>query len=401
MDKGQRNIIFFDDEHRSGLLPLTYNRPIAELRIGIFTIKEKWEKILDGSASHITQEYLSPKYPIKIAKDNLVICGRLLPSEKLLWHINKLHLNEAILFNSQLMAARIDDVQFNRIIANEDVSELDGTDLESMPDAIHLIERPYDIFSLNGEEIVNDLDIIKKHRFSEQIPNSVLTTGNDIFIEKGAVLENCTINSTDGPVYIGANAKVLEGAMIRGPFALCEHAVVKMGAKMYKDTTIGPYSKVGGEISNSVLLGYANKGHDGYLGNSVIGEWCNLGADTNNSNLKNNYDQVKLWNYQTDKFEKSGLQFCGLIMGDHSKCGINTMFNTGTTVGYFCNIYGSGYPRNFIPSFSWGGPSGYQTYQLEKAFDTAERVMIRRDIHLSDLDKNILRQIFEESEKYR
>jgi UDP-N-acetylglucosamine diphosphorylase/glucosamine-1-phosphate N-acetyltransferase len=217
----------------------------------------------------------------------------------------------------------------------------------------------------------------------------------NIFLEPGAKIECATLNASTGPIYIGKDAEIMEGALIRGPFALCEHATLKMGTKIYGPTTIGPHSKVGGEVNNSVIFGYSNKAHDGFLGNSVIGEWCNLGADTNNSNLKNNYIEVKLWDYASGRFIPTGLQFCGLIMGDHSKSGINTMFNTGTVVGVSANIFGSGFPRNYIPSFSWGGAQGYITYHIDKALEVASQVMKRRDIKLDEIEQDILKHIFE------
>jgi UDP-N-acetylglucosamine diphosphorylase/glucosamine-1-phosphate N-acetyltransferase len=220
-------------------------------------------------------------------------------------------------------------------------------------------------------------------------------------VEEGAEIEGAILNAKTGPIYIGKNAKVLEGSMVRNGLALCENSVLKMGAKIYGATTIGPHSKVGGEVSNSVLFGFSNKGHDGYLGNSVLGEWCNLGADTNNSNLKNNYDQVKLWNYPRGGFERTGETFCGLMMGDHSKCGINTMFNTGTVVGVSSNLFGAGFPRNFVPSFSWGGVQGYQVYQLNKAFKTAEIVMGRRSLELDETERSILEEVFKRTEEFR
>ncbi|MGB1307109.1 MAG: glucose-1-phosphate thymidylyltransferase, partial [Flavobacteriales bacterium] len=216
-----------------------------------------------------------------------------------------------------------------------------------------------------------------------------------------AKVEHAILNASTGPIYVGKDAEIMEGSIVRGPLAMCENSVLKMGAKIYGATTLGPYCKVGGEVNNSVLLGYSNKGHDGFLGNSVLGEWCNLGADTNNSNLKNNYAEVKLWSYQSERFVNTGLQFCGLIMGDHSKCGINTMFNTGTVVGVSANVFGAGFPRNFVSSFSWGGSAGYMTYRLNKVFEVAEKVMQRRAIEFNQVEKDILTEVFELTKSYR
>jgi UDP-N-acetylglucosamine diphosphorylase/glucosamine-1-phosphate N-acetyltransferase len=239
-------------------------------------------------------------------------------------------------------------------------------------------------------------------RKSQPISKSVNTIAKEnIFIEEGAKLEFVTLNASTGPIYIGKNTEIMEGSMIRGPFALCEGAGVKLGAKVYGATTVGPYSKIGGEVNNSVLFGYSNKGHDGFLGNSVLGEWCNIGADSNNSNLKNNYEEVKLWSYETESFEKTGLQFCGLMMGDHSKCGINTMFNTGTVVGVSANIFGAGFPRNFVPSFSWGGAAGFTVYMTRKAFETARLVMSRRGVDFDEKEAKILQHVFEDTKIWR
>ena len=264
------------------------------------------------------------------------------------------------------------------------------------------IRHLWDVFSENGTELESDYKLFTQGRTS-QTPNDTNTiiAPENVFIEEGAIVNAAIINASSGPVYIGANAQVMEGSIIRGPFALCQYSQTKLGAKIYGPTTIGPYSKVGGELNNVVIFGYSNKGHDGFLGNSVLGEWCNIGADSNNSNLKNNYAQVRLWNYTAERFTSTGLQFCGLIMGDHSKCAINTMFNTGTVVGVSANIFGAGFPRNFIPSFSWGGPQGQSTFQISKAIETTKKVMERRQILLNDTDTSILTKVFELSEKYR
>jgi UDP-N-acetylglucosamine diphosphorylase/glucosamine-1-phosphate N-acetyltransferase len=264
------------------------------------------------------------------------------------------------------------------------------------------INFPWDLFRYNEKALLADYKLLTSKRRSALLSktNQVVNKSN-IFIEKGAKVEFSVLNGSKGPIYIGKDAEIMEGCLIRGPFALCDHAILKMGAKIYGPTSIGPNSKVGGEINNSIFQANANKAHDGFLGNSVIGEWCNIGADSNNSNLKNNYAEVKMWNFTSEKFIPTGLQFCGLVMGDHSKCGINTMFNTGTVIGVSANIFGSGYPRNFIPSFSWGGPQGISVYPLEKAFETADKVFQRRGISFTAMEKKILEHIFISTEKYR
>ncbi len=396
------NVILFDNEVRDQLLPLTYTRPVCELRVGILTIKEKWEKWLGEGYqfSYITQDYLAEKYPIDYGHENYVINGSVLPSEQLCALIGYMNFNEAYLKGDELVVAKLDERQFERLINDEDIHELKGFDLENTE--YLKIDHPWDIFGINDRAIRQDFGLLTRGRASQALSatNTVLGKEN-IFIEEGAKVECAMINATTGPVYIGKNAEIMEGSMIRGPLALCEHSQIKMGAKIYGPVTLGPWSKGGGEISNSVLQGFSNKGHDGYLGDSVLGEWCNLGADTNISNLKNNYADVKLWNYPQGRFMDTGQQFCGLIMGDHSKTGINTMLNTGTVVGVACNIYGAGFPRNFIPSFSWGSATGFTTHRTDKAFETAELVMKRRNKEFSVQDRLILLRIFEETTQYR
>ena len=344
------NYILFDGSERDNLLPITFTRPVADIRTGILTIKEKWEKYLGTTVSFKTEGYLCEKYPTVIGSDNILINGSIFPIGELVFQINKL-LPGQLLKKGELEIAIRPDSKL------DDVSNIASYQIiETNIDFLKL-ENIWDIFSLNPQAILDDFELLTKNRNSCKVSNTNFIIGdpNLIFFEEGAVAEFTFLNTTDGPIYIGKDAEVMEGSKIRGPFALCEHSTVKMDAKIYSGTTIGPHSKVGGEISNSVILGYSNKGHDGFLGNSVIGEWCNLGADTNISNLKNTYDFVRLWSYSRNTFTNTGLQFCGLIMGDHSKCGINTMFNTGTVVGVSSNIYGAGYQRNFIPSFMWAG----------------------------------------------
>lgn len=356
-----------------------------------------------ANVSYITQEYLQEKYPIRIEDENWVINSGFLPNDALCQRIRKIRLNEALLHNDELVAARLNESQFEALIEDESVRELDGTEIK--PDEVPLIQvrRLWDLYMLNEQAILADFELLTKGRKSEAIsPTNQILGEHSVFIEKGVKMECCTINATSGPVYIGKNAEVMEGSILRGPVAIGEHAAVKMGTRIYGPTTIGPQCKVGGEISRSTLLANSNKAHEGYLGDSVLGEWCNIGADTNNSNLKNNYSEVKLWDYAAERFVPTGQQFCGLVMGDHAKCGINTMFNTGTVVGVFANVFGAGYPRNFIPDFSWGGAdSGYRTYRFADACDTAVRVLERRNKEFTELDKAILFHIYDQSAKYR
>jgi UDP-N-acetylglucosamine diphosphorylase/glucosamine-1-phosphate N-acetyltransferase len=397
-----KNIILFDPDTRDQFLPLTFTRPVAELRMGILTIREKWERELNGRVSYITQDYLSEKYPIHIADDNFVVNGAVLPNAALCQMIDALNNNEALTKDGELIAARLDRLQFQRLMTDSDIEELAGFELENMD--YTTINHVWDIFKFNADALKQDFDLITEGRKSAPLSNSnrVVGDASQIFLEEGAVVECAILNTTKGPIYVGKNAEIMENCTIRGGFAMGEHSVLKMGAKIYGATTLGPYCKVGGEVNNAVLLGYSSKAHEGYLGNSVLGEWCNIGADTNTSNLKNTYEEIKLWNYPKQSFVKTGMQFLGLIMGDHSKCAINTMFNTGTVVGVSANIFGAGFPRNFIPSYSWGGGSAaYETYDLKKAMLVAERVLERRQLTLSEIDRNILQNIFNQSAQFR
>ena len=386
------NIILFDNK-REDFYPLSLTRPIAEFRLGVLTIKEKWGNYFD-SVSTLSNGYLAEKFNTKkIKEDNIWINSQLLPSKDIVTEIKSLRVGEVLKKESIILAFRNSEFssdELNNVESNSDFSFLSSIT---------------DIFSLNEEEIIADIALMNlqnKMKSLNEITDSNIKSGKfPVYVEEGATIENCYINTSEGPVYIGKNAHIMQGSMLRGPFAICENSVVKMGAKIYGGTTIGPFCKVGGEINNSVFFGYSSKAHDGFLGNSIIGQWCNLGADTNNSNLKNNYDHVKIWNYGSESFLQTGLQFCGLIMGDHSKCGINTMFNTGTVVGVGANIFGSGFPRNFIPSFSWGGSSGFIIHKLEKFFSTAEKVMKRRSIPFTDIDKQVLLEVYNMTKRYR
>ena len=369
----------FESESIANLYPLTLTRPAADLRVGILTIAEKWQKHLGASAFGFeTRDHLSQKFTL-LENPDLYINGHLLPNKPLVESISKLTDGQALYHNKVLLAAK------GHIAHN---IEFSGD--------ISLIERPYHIFKLNHQEILADYELITAGRTSANISNSNTVFGkHTVFLEEGASMECATLNTNDGPIYIGKNAEIMEGSIVRGPLAMCEGAKLKLGTKVYGATTLGPYCNVGGEVNNIVMHGYSNKGHDGFLGNAVLGEWCNIGADTNCSNLKNTYDEVKVWNYATNKFERSGQQFCGLIMGDHSKCGINTMFNTGTVVGVACNLFGAGFPRQFVPDFSWGGASGFVPHQMPAVEKTAQLVMVRRSKEFNEVERDILHWIYD------
>jgi UDP-N-acetylglucosamine diphosphorylase/glucosamine-1-phosphate N-acetyltransferase len=391
------NYILFDNPNRTDLLPFTFIRPVADIRIGILTIREKWEKWLDVKTSTLTEDYLSKKFPLVKGTQNILINGSVCPNEKLVDQVKRLKHNQALVHDDYLIAIHLNEEDIENLESTENIKDI-VTDLPHIK-----VQYLWDIFSKNGEAILEDFELLTKDKESNAVSKTnTLINPENIFIEHGVTMECAVLNATNGPIYIGHDAEIMEGAVIRGPFALGEHSVVKMSAKIYGPTTVGPYCKVGGEISNSVIFGYTNKAHDGFLGNSVLGEWCNIGADSNNSNLKNNYAEVKLWNYPEKKFINTGLQFCGLIMGDHSKCGINTMFNTGTVVGINSSIFGHGFQRNFIPSFSWGSTStGMTTFEMDKAFEIAERVYQRRGKTFGETEKNILRTIYNLTKEYR
>ncbi len=378
-------------EYREKLKPFTFTRPISEIRIGILTIKEKWEKHLGASLSYIATPQLQNKFPKKVGEQNILINSSVCPTPDL---VKAIQLGASLKKDGVLIAAYASEDEinfFNPQQKLEQAAEYNGK--------LTIISEKWHIFQHNGEQIKADYALITSGRNSQLIddPHTIIYNGDDIFIEEGAQIKAVIMNAEDGPIYIGKNTVIAEGTIIKGPFAICENSRTSMGSKFRGDNTIGPGCKVGGEVSNTVFFGYSNKGHDGFIGNSVIGEWCNLGAATNTSNLKNNYAPVKSWDYASQKFADTGLQFCGLMMGDHSKSAINTMFNTGTVVGVCSNIFGAGFPRNFIPSFAWGGSSGFTTFQLKKAFEVAKLVMQRRGLHFTDIEKDIIEQHFEES----
>jgi len=382
------NYILFDGAVRNSLLPFTYTRPVADIRIGIMTIREKWETRLGTTTTTLTEEYLEVKYPMVEMEQNVMLNASFLPNDELIELVENLSENQAIFKGDEVIAFYTSEEQ-------EEVDFEMYDQIEFEQDVIQ-IQHTWELFSLNEKALQEDFDYLTEDRTSQKIPDSVHTINpENIFIEPGATVHFSSLNAEKGPIYIGNDALIMEGSLIRGPFAMCDHAVVKMGAKIYGATTLGPFCKVGGELNNVVLFANSSKGHDGYLGNSVLGEWCNLGADTNNSNLKNNYSEVRVWDYDTKRFAKTGLQFCGLMMGDHSKCGINTMFNTGTVVGVSANIYGSNFPRNYVPSFSWGGAAGFTTYQINKVLETVKLVMARKNIEMDDVEEQILTDVFE------
>jgi len=386
------NVILFDDPTlRKALLPFTYTRPLSAIRVGILTIAEKWEKRLGTEVSYKTETYLQKKYPVVSTLNNLLINGAVCPDELLVDTVKSLPDGYYLVKGNFLIAARNPD---------DEMTTQNTLEYESQ---LTVIDHPWRVFRENADQLKRDFKLITHGRKSFPITDKYTAVYGEenIFVEEGVTILAAVLNAESGPIYLGKNSIIQEGVVIRGSFALCENAQINMGAKLRGDTTVGPFSKVGGEISNTVFFGNSNKAHDGYLGNSVIGEWCNLGAGTNSSNLKNNYDTVKLWSHAENSFKNTGLQFCGLMMGDHSKSGISTMFNTGTVVDVCANIFGGGLPPTYIPSFAWGGAQGFTIYKIEKALETINKVMSRRNADFSEDDKDILLHLFKETVNVR
>lgn len=394
--KTHMKIILFDDKSWGTLRPLTFTRPISELRVGILTIREKWEKRFGDKVAYLTKDYLQEKFPLSVEDDNLLINASVCPNDELLWKIKSLQAGEMLLQGDCLIAWR----SSQREVATFDPMTLPEGVRKEYTGIFTRVVYPYHLFSLNAQELEIDFRLLTESRESAPLNPCVQVYGkHPVFVEEGAVVRCAVINTEGGPVYIGKDAEIMEGVLIRGPFAMCEHAVLTMGAKVYGATTLGPYCKCGGEVNNVVMIAYSNKAHDGFLGNSVLGEWCNIGAGTNNSNLKNTYVEVKLWDYETKHFRKTGLQFCGLIMGDHAKLGISTMINTGTVIGVGTNIFGADFPRNFVPSFSWGGASGFTEHKMTQFAATAEAVMKRRNKTFDDVERRIIEHVFSDPER--
>lgn len=406
------NLVLFDSSARESLLPLTFARPVADLRLGTLTIAQKWERRLGATVSMLTQDYLSGFFPTKLEEQNLLVNGSVLPTPELLDFILEVPTGTAYYREGELVVARF---SAEAVIAFASAHKLavpqggDGPGQEitkrQLPDLpLFRITHPSDLFTQNDRAVREDFALLTAGRTSQPVSetNTVIGPADQLFVEEGVTLEACTVNCNTGPVYLGKNAVILEGCLFRGPLSIGTGTVIKMGTKIYGATTFGPYCKAGGEINNTIFQANSNKGHEGYLGNAFIGKWCNLGADTNASNLKNDYSNVKTWSY-TDGggMRKTDLQFHGLIMGDHCKVGINTMFNTGTVVGFSSNVFGAGFPPPFLPSFTWGGGEGQQEYRLDRAMATAERVMARRDRPFTERHRKVFEHIFAADARYR
>lgn len=392
------NYILFGDQVREHLLPFTFLRPVADIRVGMLTIREKWEHLLQAKTSSLTVDYLSEKFPMVKDDDNVLINSSVFPSALLVKEISSLTANQTLVCGDVLIAHRL---------RADDINNLDADIIESVTpletsERIVRLTSLFDIISMNRSELIKDHHMITAGRKGQPIPGHVgVIEPGQVFIEEGARLEMCTINATNGPVYIGRDAVIMDGAHLRGPLSIGQSSVVRMGAKIYENTSVGPESKVGGEVADSVIFGYSNKSHDGFLGHSVIGEWCNLAAGTNTSNLRLDYGDIRLWDYSEQSFVSTGSQFCGVIMGDHSKTGINTMLNTGTLLGVSAQVYGTGFMRNYVPSFMRGSMSGYAMVDIEKAIETAKKVFKRRNREFDQVEEAILRQVFQQTLSFR
>lgn len=389
------------DSHEN-LLPLSFTRPVADFRIGISTIREKWEQHIPGIYNYLPVDYLREKFGDVSNPDAeaIFITGALIPDKEVADAILSMQPGEALCKNDTLLA-------FRGILSHLINKEYKTLEYPGQP---RIIKYVFDIFRLNPEMIAEDFHRLTAGRKSQPLSDSNRVIGDFtdsegrqmLFIEEGASIEGATINLRKGPVYIGRNAEIMEGSCVRGPLALCEKAKIRMGSKIYGGSTFGPYCKVGGEIDNAVFFGFSNKAHDGYLGNAVIGEWCNIGAGVNASNLKNDYSKIRVWNYKSQTFMRTDLQFCGPIIGDHTKIGVNCMLNTATVLGVGVNIHGSGFPRVFVPSFSEGSPvTGFTNVSMKKFHDIAERVMSRRDLRLTDIDNRIYEKVYEIASRFK
>lgn len=388
-----KNYILYDGAFREALLPFTYTKPVADIRIGILTIREKWERFLRFTTTTLTEDYLEQKHPMLELDENVFINAGYLPNPSFFKAVKSLEKKQAISCDGDIIAFFSTKDQVEVDFSSYEIIEIEG---------VKPLEFKWNLFLYNDEAIRQDFELLTQDEISQEIPDYVQVVGKGaIFIEEGAVLNPCILNASNGPIYIAKDAVVLDGAMIRGPFSLGEKSIVKMGAKIYGATTVGPNCRVGGEIKNSILFANSNKGHEGYLGNSVVGEWCNFGADSNISNLKNTYSNVRVWCYEHQIYQNTHELYCGLMMGDHSKTSINTMFNTGTVVGVSANVFSSDIPEKFIPSFMWTGNKINDTYNFKKAVRTAKKMMALSSQELSEVDISILEEVYHLSKKYR
>lgn len=396
-------VLYDNDAFRQRLYPLSLTRPVSNLRVGILTIDEKWSKYFNSPVSFLSTDHLIHKFPLSdFSGSALIIRGDIIPDLQLLEALNNLKSGEGLVSSNELIAFKT-QVSDSKELSSFHFNELKGSDYSAInyPHVIDQLLYPEDIFKKNGDEIKKDYAVLTEGRISAPLSSSNRILGDDIFLEEGVTAEFATFNTTNGPIYLGENSQVWEGSLVRGPFALCEQSILKMGTRVYSNVTVGPRSTVGGELNTSVIWGNSNKGHDGYLGSSVMGEWCNWGADTNNSNMKNNFKNVRMYDYQTRNYRDTKLQFCGIIMGDHVRCAINTAFNTGTVVGVSASVFGAGTLPKFIPDFAWGGPDGFVDYEFDKMVQTCELVFQKRNCKFDAVERNLLKAVFDLTNNYR
>lgn len=386
------NVILFDDPiARQDLLPFTFTRPISALRVGILTIAQKWERWLQANVSPLTADYLQEKFPTQYSSDNLYLNACICPDQELLEELIFLGPEQGLFCQGKLLALRTSAYFY--LPEHLPTTGFKAKELQRRPT---MVTYPWEIFVYNKSQIAADFPLVTAGRESQPIldRHTIVYGEENLFVEEGVEIRASILNAEKGPIYIGKDVLIQEGTIVQGSAAFCEHVQTNVMTKIRPNCTFGPYSKVGGEVGDVVFLGYSNKVHDGYMGTSVIGEWCNLGADSNTSNLKNNYSEVRIWNYRERAFVRTGQQFCGLMMGDHSKAGINTMFNTGTVVGVSANVFGAGFPPKHIPSFAWGGMKGDGTADLDKMMQVAERVMGRRNLPFTEVDRRIMQHVY-------
>jgi len=389
------NLILFDDEHRSRFYPLIWTRPLSLLRLGIDTLADKWERLSGLKPSFIVPEYLSERFPFTSSEENFLVNSRLVPNIQLWESLRELPPGTGMMRDGNLLGAHVGTLERGKSL---------GKSIQ------HLIEYPGNLIWLNhledfiknnANQILIDFEDFTKRQSSHSLSATNQVLGDRVYLNGSVKSEYAYFNTETGPIFLDEGVEIMEGAMIRGPVAILAGSVVKMGAKIYGGTSIGPHCVIGGEVKNANILGFSNKGHEGYLGDSMIGEWCNLGADTNNSNMKNNYGLVRLFDYSIGDFRLTDMKFLGVMMGDHVKCGINSTINTGTVFGLGVNWFGPVLSPCFVPDFSWADSGSISEYKLDKLMETAEKAMERRQILFTDLDRKILTRIFEQTKTYR
>lgn len=400
-------IVLFDSQKRhDDLLPLSFTRPIAEFRVGILSIKEKWEWHSRCRCLTLAVDYLRLKFPLSPIEKALFVAGWILPDKAFISAVKNLKPGESLAIGDELVAYHGTLADFNGLQA---AGTLPGNATQYDGET-EMLTYVYDVFRLCHKGISEDYPLLTAGRKSQPLSPTNTVVGDyllpdgqpAIFLEEGASVEGAVINVKNGPVFIAREAEVMEGACLRGPVSLGSHSKINMGAKVYGATAIGPWCKIGGEVNNVIFFGYSNKAHDGFLGNAVIGQWCNIGAGVNASNLKNDYSKIRIWNYPRHTFMRTDLQFCGLIMGDHSKVGVNCMLNTATVIGVGVNLHGAGFPRPFIPSFLEGAPgAGFTDVPLKRFYEIAERAMQRRNVPLTDADRVIFERVFEVASAFK